>query len=63
MFVSKSGVGALHWQRMPDGSDWTEKVYVLGGHEQVSVGKLGTPRRSRDAARKTAPVARAFLEH
>ena len=58
MFVSEGGMGAPHWQR--------EAKLNSGGirsggpkNEEVTVLNVGTPRRSRDAARKTTPRVKA----
>ena len=62
IITCKGGVGALHCQR-GGGSDWTVKANVLGNPKKsTSVGRLGTPRKSKDATRRT-PLTALNLEN
>ena len=57
MFVGEGDMGALHWQR---GLRWTKSnsggIRAWGlRRRNHSFGRLGIPRKSRDAARRTSP--------
>ena len=63
-FEDKSGVGVLHWQKT---AKWTmDQVeqwrYTFWRRlKRHSVGRGGTSKRSRNAARRTPPGVRAAL--
>ena len=53
MLVGESGARPLHWKRGPRLN--SGGIFAWGPKESHSVERLGAPRRSRDAARKTVP--------